>query len=75
MNENKFMVDLGDLKLTAAQQASISNAIQMAVTNEIAKIGIKDQVFFIPKFPGKGPILPGFYTRKLTDAMLKNVLK
>lgn len=72
MEENKFLVDLGDLKLTAAQHNAINGAIQAAVSSEIAKIAIKDNVIFIPRVHGpKGPIFPGFVIRKVSAAQLQ----
>lgn len=77
MAENKFIVDLGDLKLTDDQKTKINAAIQRAVTGELATIGTAGQVALFPfgghgnKFPG--PIIWGIIVRPMRDQWTKDI--
>ena len=68
MADNQFVVDLGTVRLTDAQRLSMSNAIQAAVSSEVAKLGsTTSKIALIPinKFV-KGPIIDGIYARDIT---------
>ena len=54
MKENVFSVDLGDLKLTQEQRNRINAAIHSAVVKEVALLGLKEQLVYIPSCVGKG---------------------
>jgi hypothetical protein len=74
--KNKFEVDLGNLDLTATQHNAINAAIQHAVSAELAKINLKNQLVLIPirNWP-KGPIINGIIARELNADMFKSVVK
>lgn len=50
MNENKFVIDLGDLNLTDEQKKAINASLLKAVANELASIGSSNEVIAIPIF-------------------------
>lgn len=75
MENNQFVVDLGDLKLTESERLKINKAIQHAVVNELAniKLAAKKVFYFVekekfiptanfskPPIPIKPPIINGF---------------
>lgn len=77
MANTKFEVDLGNLKLSAAQQNAINAAIQQAVLGEIARMSLKGDIVLLPiKRPYRpgGPIINGVIGRYINKANLKNVL-
>jgi hypothetical protein len=53
MENNQFIVDLGDLKLTAQQKQSINKSIQLAVSLELSKIKAAEKVKTIDVENGK----------------------
>lgn len=75
MENNQFVVDLGDLKLTESERLKINKAIQHATLNELAniKLAAKKVFYFVekgeliptanftkPPKPPKPPIINGF---------------
>jgi hypothetical protein len=77
MNDNQFVVDLGDLKLSDDQRQKINAAIQKAVTGELATIELKKEVVLIPvnRWPrDRGPIINGIIVRDIKAANLENLL-
>ncbi|GAA4739331.1 hypothetical protein [Flavisolibacter ginsenosidimutans] len=67
MANNQFVVDLGSVRLTDDQHQRISNAIQAAVSAEIANLGSASKIALVPinKFV-KGPIIDGIVARDIT---------
>ena len=63
---NQFVVDLGDIKLTAVQRQNINKSIQAAVAVELTKVDLARKLVLIPitKWP-KGPIIDGIIARGL----------
>jgi len=75
MANTNFQVDLGKLELTEAQKSSINAAIQQAVTGELAKMNLKNQVALIPMHNFiKGPILSGLVVRNLDEKLLGQLI-
>jgi hypothetical protein len=57
---NKFIVDLGELKLTDDQRKNINAAIQDAVTGELADVETGNQLVLLPETGiGSASRLPG----------------
>lgn len=76
MKENLFTVDLGKLKLTESQRASINASIQKAVASEIASFNLKQKIALLPinKFP-KGPIINGIIIRDVDILQLDKIYR
>lgn len=66
MAENQFVVDLGNVQLSADQRRRMNASIQSAVASELANFKLSKKIVLIPvdKWP-KGPILDGIYVRDL----------
>jgi hypothetical protein len=76
--ENQFIVDLGTLKLTEEQRASMNSAIQRAAAAELANIGAAQRLILIPAFKwkkGLGPIINGIIARQINEQMFKEVIR
>lgn len=77
MDENQFIVDLGDLQMSDDQRKKINSAIQKAVAGELANIELEKEVVLIPvnKWPKeRGPIINGIIIRDLKNAGLDKFL-
>lgn len=71
MQENQFIVDLGDIKLSATERLAINKSIQVAASIELAKIKSAQNAKLLEvnkgkvglKLPpkGTGPKLPPIY--------------
>ncbi|HVI49418.1 MAG TPA: hypothetical protein VM802_31420 [Chitinophaga sp.] len=77
MKENKFVVDLGDLKLTDEQRQKINSAIQKAVTGELAILanGTTTRSVFIPINKWPHPPIWGFVIRDFDKVVIKDSVK
>ncbi len=74
MKENMFTVDLGSIKLTDDQRAHINAAIQTAVSSELAKIGGRGHIAFVPvNHLPIGPIIQGIIARPISDKILQEI--
>lgn len=75
MKENKFVVDLGELRLSDDQRAKINASIQKAVSNELAEIqgSLTSRSVLLPvnKWPNF-PIIWGFILRDFDKVIVKD---
>jgi hypothetical protein len=53
MNQNQFVVDLGDLKITTQQRASFNKALQVTASLELAKIKTAEKTVSLNVDAGK----------------------
>ncbi|MGO4290216.1 hypothetical protein [Chitinophaga sp. RAB17] len=78
MKENKFVVDLGDLKLTDEQRHKINSAIQKAVTGELAGISAgnvaRNVLIPVSHWP-HSPIIWGFILRDFDKVIIKDSIR
>lgn len=77
MNANQFVVDLGNVKLTADHKKRINAAIQKAVTSELATLNVERNLVLVPvnNWPkGRGPIINGIIIREMLASRLKEVI-
>ena len=73
--KNMFVVDLGQLELTADDQARINAAIQKAVAGELALTKLNQRVALLPSNPLLHGILTrGIVARVLDQAQFDNLL-
>lgn len=78
MNENQFVVDLGDLPLTDDQRKKINAAIQKAVAGELANIELDKEVILVPVnrgIGGRGGIRDGIIVRDLRGGNFDSFLE
>ncbi|MEO6902625.1 MAG: hypothetical protein ABI315_05670 [Bacteroidia bacterium] len=75
MKENKFIVDLGTLKISPQQRNEINVAIQKAVSGQLASINLKNKVALYPisSFP-RGPITNGIIARSIEIDQLNKII-
>jgi hypothetical protein len=76
--ENQFIVDLGTIKLTEAQRASMNSAIQKAVAGELANVAGSERIAMIPANKwkkGLGPIINGIIIRQLSEQVFKEAMR
>lgn len=75
MKENQFIVDLGNLKLSAEQITNINVAIQQAVAGQLATINFKNNIAFYPINKLKrGPIINGIIARPIDLPQLNKII-
>lgn len=76
-NQNQFVVDLGTIKLSEAQRASMSAAIQRAAAAELANVGAASgRLVLIPADKWKiGPIVNGIVARPINEELFNQILR
>jgi hypothetical protein len=75
-NQNQFIVDLGPVKLSEAQRASMNSAIQRAAAAELAGVGsTAGRIVLIPADKWKiGPIVNGIVARPINDDIFNKII-